>query len=157
MGKQPRLRPPDALQPVPCPPVMSSQSFVFLLGPPGQVVVQAAQARVQCRAGVAAVVGEPPPQHRITHPRQIGEHLVTAPRHGPASHRVAHLLGCLRADCRSEVGEVASKAILGLPRANREPEKVKVLLRICPSPHTILAVDHPGLLRMDSNPQSAKR
>jgi len=98
MSKQPRLRPHDALQPVPCPSVMSSQSLVFLLGPSRQMVVWAAEGRVQRRAIVAAVVVEPPPEHRIKHPRQIVERLVTAPMHGPASHRVAHLLGRLRAN-----------------------------------------------------------
>jgi hypothetical protein len=131
---------------------MSSQSFVFLLGPSRQMGVETAEGRVQRRSIVATIVIEPPSEHRIEHLREIVERLVTAPMHSPAPHRVAHLLGCLRTDSRGKVGEVTSKAILRLARAKGKPEKVKVLLRIRSSPHTILAVDDLGLLRMYLQP-----
>ena len=130
MGKQLGLPACDTLEPLPSPSVMSSQSFVFLLGPANQAFVEVTEDRMERRAVVAAVVVEPAPQHRIEHPGQIVECLVTALVQRPASHGLPHRFGRLRTDCGREVGEVAAAAILRLAGAKPKPQKVELILQI---------------------------
>ncbi|HJY82144.1 MAG TPA: hypothetical protein VKK81_13810 [Candidatus Binatia bacterium] len=112
MGKQLGLPPRNALEPVPSPSVVSSQSFVFLLRPSSQAVVEVAEDRMERGSIGAARVVEPAPHHGIKHPRQVVKCFVRTPMQGLAPHRVPH--GCCSplADCRCEVGEVPSEAIL---------------------------------------------
>src|SRR5437868_10013597 len=54
--------------------------------------------------------------------------------------------------CWTEVDEELSLAVLRSPRPKRVPEKIELFVRICPSPVTILAIDHLRLLRMKLQP-----
>src|ERR1700719_1756991 len=52
----------------------------------------------------------------------------------------------------TEVDEELSFAILRSPRPKRVAQKIELLVRICPSPVFILAIDDLGLLRMKFQP-----
>src|SRR5215831_10950316 len=55
-------------------------------------------------------------------------------------------------NCRTEVDEVFPLAILRSPRPKCIAEKIELLVRICPSPVIILAIDNFRLLRMKFQP-----
>ena len=112
MGKQLRLLSRNALEPVPCSPMTSPQSFVFLFHPSGQVIIKVAEDRMERGSVVAAVVVEPAPHHGIKHPGQIVERFVRTPMHSPPPHRLPHRGSGFLTHCRCEVGEVPSEAIL---------------------------------------------
>src|SRR5260370_35236073 len=70
----------------------------------------------------------------------------------PASNLRANRFHRLVGNCRTEVDEVLSSAILRSPRPKRVAQKIEFLVRVRPSPILILAIDHLRLLRMKLQP-----
>src|SRR2546425_6513929 len=70
----------------------------------------------------------------------------------PASNLRPDRFHRLVRDRRAEVDEVFSLAILRSPRPKRVPQKIELLVWICPSPVIILAIDDFRLLRMKLQP-----
>src|ERR1041385_1947374 len=55
-------------------------------------------------------------------------------------------------NCRTEIDEVLPLAIFRSPWPKRIPQKIELLVRICPSSIIILAIDDLRLLRMKLQP-----
>src|SRR5712691_7403153 len=70
----------------------------------------------------------------------------------PASNFRPNRFHRLVGNCRTEVDEERSFAILRSPRPKRVAEKIELLVRIPPSPVIIPAIDNPRLLRMKLQP-----
>src|ERR1019366_1239133 len=70
----------------------------------------------------------------------------------PASNLRPNRFHSLVGNCRTEVDEVLPEPILRSPRPKRVAQKIEFLIRICPSPVVILAIDHLRLLRMKLQP-----
>src|SRR6202790_3261168 len=70
----------------------------------------------------------------------------------PASNLCPNRFHRLVRNCGTEVDEELSFAILRSPWAKRVAQKIELLVRICPSPVIILAIDHFRLLRMKLQP-----
>lgn len=68
----------EARKPVARSAEMSTQCFVFLCSPKGQIPVQLAHRRIERRAIIPPVVLEPTSNDGIEHPGQIFDRLVTA-------------------------------------------------------------------------------
>src|SRR5215469_2103303 len=127
---------------------MTAQLLILPIGPTGQSSIQFPHRRIECRAIVPPVILEPTPHGRVKHPGQILDRLVTALWQTPASNLCPDGPYRLIRDCRAEVDEVFPLAILRPPRPKRIAKKIKLLVRVRPSPVIILAVDDFRLLWM---------
>jgi hypothetical protein len=66
----------------------------------------------------------------------------------PSSDLVPDFLSRIRRDGWTETTKDLPPPTVSYPRPKREPQKVKLLVRVSPSPIGILAIDHFRLLRM---------
>jgi hypothetical protein len=76
----------EARKPVARSAEMSTQRFVFLRSPKGQIPIQLAHRRMERRAIIPPVVLEPTSNDGIEHPGQIFDRLVTALWQFPATN-----------------------------------------------------------------------
>src|SRR5664279_5397721 len=130
----------DLPQPMNCPEMMSSVSFVFPLRPEHQVVLELAERWVQHRAIERAVVIDPPSHCRIEHVREVAQPLVAALADVPASYLCPDRFGCLVADRGAEVHKHLAPTILRQSRSKRVSEEVKPFVLMMTTPVPILAV-----------------
>src|SRR6266436_4246603 len=70
----------------------------------------------------------------------------------PASNFRPNSFHRLVGNCRTEVDEERSSAILRSPRPKRVAQKIELLVRVRPPPVIILAIDDLRLLRMKLQP-----
>src|SRR5437870_9029693 len=120
---------------------MTAQLLILPIGPAGQSTIQLLHRRIERRAIVPPVILEPTPHGRVEHPGQILDRLVTAFWQTPASNLCPDGPHRLIRDCRAEIDEVFPLAILRPPRPKGIAEKIKLLVRVRPSPVIILSVD----------------
>jgi hypothetical protein len=91
---------------------------------------------------------KPAPNHRIEHPREILDLLVTAQRQIPAPNLCTNGIDRFVRNGWTEVDEVLTLAILRSARPKSIAEKIEFFVWVTPSPEIILAIDNLRLFRM---------
>jgi hypothetical protein len=130
MGEQRRFAFCDAIQPLPCPLLMSSEALVFPADPPDQIAVDVLQGGEQRRVAELAVVGDPAPDHRVEHSGQVGQCFVAAPVKPPVPHRLADRREGFAAGRRREGDKAAPVPVLRQPGPDRVAQEVEGLARV---------------------------
>src|SRR5215475_10620262 len=102
MSEQVRLPARNALQPVPCPPPMTSQTFELPIGPSRQIGVNVTERGIKGGRIEPSVVVDPTSNDRVEHSGQIIERLVTAQIETPSTHLLPDRLQRLGRYCRTE-------------------------------------------------------
>lgn len=148
MGKEHWLSAGNTPQPLRCIPLMPLQSFVFPCRPSRQYTVKVLESGVQRRFVETTIVVDPATKHRIEHPGDSFQRLVTAQVQCPLSHDMAHLLGRLVAHRRAEIDNVLAPAVLRPPGSEGIAEEVELLLGITSPSVVILTLDDLRLFGM---------
>src|SRR5688572_1419481 len=99
----------------------------------------------------APIVVEPPPKFGIDLPRKISDGLLRTAMQLPSSDLIPDFLLRFLRDGWTETTKDSLPSVC-FPRPKREPQKVKRLVRVCPLPVGILAIDVLRLLRMQFQP-----
>ncbi len=89
---------------------------------------------------VTTIVGDPAPNDRVEHPRQVIESFVDTTAELPISKGLTDRFGGLIADTRTEVDEGLAPSVHRQSRPERIAEKVELLDRVEPPSDVILAI-----------------
>ena len=89
---------------------------------------------------VTTIVGDPAPNDRVEHPRQVIEPFVDTTVEPPVSNGLTDRFGGLITDTRTEIDEGLSPSVHRQSRPERIAEKVELLDRVVPSADIILAI-----------------
>ncbi len=98
------------------------------------------QRWVKCRSMVTTIVGDPTPNDRVEHPRQVIDSFVDTTAELPGSNGLTDRFGGLIADARTEVDEGLAPSVHRQSRPERVTEKVELLDRVVPSSDIVLAI-----------------
>ena len=135
---------------------MRSKALVFPHGPSDQHAIQMTGNLLEFRRTEPTVVADPAPDRRRYLIRQRRERRVAFQMQTPASNRLPDRRQRAPADRRRECREQTPVSIACGPRTERVAEKVERLVFRSPRSPDVLAVHHPGLLRVQFQPYLAK-
>jgi hypothetical protein len=111
-------------------------------------MVQRPENVIEPRTIVSPVVLHPTSNLWIEHPRQILNRFITPTLKLPSTHFLADALGGLLADRRQEAHEVLAATISRTPWPELMPQEGKLLVFVCSSPVSILAIDDLRFLKV---------
>ena len=108
--------------------------------------------RAKGRSREMAVVVHPPANNRVELSSQVFQASVTTVVQLPTPNDIPHPLGRLHTDCRSVAQEQITSWPANHSRLKGEPQKVKLDIGMVSLASAILAVDDPGLFRVECQP-----
>ena len=127
---------------------MASKPFVLAKRPPHHESINRAEFDAKLRGIESTVVAYPSAEDGPYPGRYLFKLQVAAPMQSPTSHALPHSLGGLTAHRRKKAYEAFAVAVLRRPRPERLAEKVEAALRVVSGAICIMAINDPGLLRM---------
>ncbi len=108
--------------------------------------------RSKGRSREMAVVVHPPSNNRVELASQLFQALVTTVVQLPTTNDIPHPLGRLHTDCRSVAQEQVTSWPANHSRLKGRPQEVEFDIAMVPLASAILAVDNPGLFRVECQP-----
>ena len=145
-----------SIQPHSCAASMSPKAFVFPHGPPYQHTIQMTCDLLEFRGTEPSVVADPSSNNR-RHPfGQRRKRRMAFQMQAPASNRLSDRAQCTPADRRRERCEQTTVSIACRSRTERVTQKIKRHILRLTTTIRILAVHHPGLVRVQFQSYSTK-